>query len=79
MAPLHWREVARHRLTTPTRPSICDEHYPPRRAGAPTPGSHSEEREFLAIGDGAERWLKRLAAEGTSQIRRKMAEAIDLA
>lgn len=28
------REVARHRLTTPGRPSIRDEHYPPRSAGA---------------------------------------------
>ena len=28
------REVARHRLTTPGRPAICDEHYPPRPAGA---------------------------------------------
>ena len=37
------REVARHRLTIPGRPSICDEHYPPRpagRAGAPAPGPH---------------------------------------
>ena len=38
-----------------------------------------EEREFLAIGEGAERWLKRAAAEGTQRIRRKMAEAVDLA
>jgi len=76
------REVARHALTTPGRPSIKDEHYPPRPAGAlerkPRARS-SEEREFLAIGEGAERWLKRGAAEGTARIRRKMAEAIDLA
>ncbi len=76
------REVARHRLTTPGRPSIHDEHYPPRPAGAlerkPRARS-SEEREFLQIGEGAERWLKRAAAEGTQRIRRKMAEAVDLA
>jgi hypothetical protein len=76
------REVARHQLTTPGRPSIQDEHYPPRPAGAlqrkPRARS-SEEREFLAIGDGAERWLKQAAAEGTQRIRRKMAEAVDLA
>jgi hypothetical protein len=75
------REVARHALTTPGRPSINDAHYPPRPAGAlerkPRARS-SEEREFLAIGEGAERWLKRAAAEGTSRIRRKMAEAVDL-
>jgi hypothetical protein len=74
-------EVARHQLTTPGRPSIDDAHYPPRPAGAleRRPRARStEEREFLAIGDGAERWLKRAAAEGTSRIRRKMAEAVDL-
>ena len=76
------REVARHRLTTPGRPSICDEHYPPRPAGAlerKPRARNSEEREFLQIGDGAERWLKQAAAEGTARIRRKMAEAVDLA
>jgi len=76
------REVARHELTTPGRPSINDEHYPPRPAGAleRKPRARSaEEREFLAIGDGAQRWLKRAAAEGTQRIRRKMAEAVDLA
>lgn len=75
------REVARHPLTTPGKPSINDEHYPPRPAGAlqRRPRARSaEEREFLAIGDGAERWLKRAAAEGTQRIRRKMAEAVDL-
>jgi transposase len=76
------REVARHPLTTPGRPSIEDEHYPPRPAGAlerRPRARNSEEREFLAIGDGAERWLKRAAAEGTARIRRKMYEAVDLA
>jgi hypothetical protein len=75
------REVARHQLTTPGRPSIQDAHYPPRPAGAleRRPRARSEqEREFLQIGDGAERWLKRAAAQGTSRIRRKMAEAVDL-
>jgi hypothetical protein len=32
-SPAGPREVARHQLTTPGRPSIRDEHYPPRRAG----------------------------------------------
>jgi hypothetical protein len=76
------REVARHQLTTPGRPSINDEHYPPRPAGplGRKPRARSaEEREFLEIGEGAERWLKRAAAEGTQRIRRKMAEAVDLA
>jgi hypothetical protein len=76
------REVARHQLTTPGRPSINDEHYPPRPAGAleRKPRARSrEEREFLQIGEGAERWLKRAAASGAQRIRRKMAEAVDLA
>ena len=76
------REVARHPLTTPGRPSINDQHYPARPAGAleRRPRARSEqEREFLQIGEGAERWLKRAAAEGTARIRRKMAEAVDLA
>jgi transposase len=81
-APDGPREVARHALTTPGRPSIRDEHYPPRPAGALArqPRARSaEEREFLALGRGAERWLKQAAAEGTQRIRRKMAEAVDLA
>jgi len=76
------REVARHQLTTPGRPSILDEHYPPRPAGAleRKPRARSaEEREFLAIGEGAKRWLTRAAADGVARIRRKMAEAVDLA
>ena len=76
------KEVARHRLTTPGRPAICDEHYPPRPAGAleRKPRARSaEEREFLALGDGAEAWLTRAAAAGAQRLRRKMAEAVDLA
>jgi transposase len=76
------REVARHALTTPGRPSIRDEHYPPRPAGAleRKPRAHgAEEQAFLAIGPAAERWLISAAAAGTSRVRRKMAEAVDLA
>ncbi|MDA8067063.1 MAG: IS21 family transposase [Actinomycetota bacterium] len=75
------QEVARHRLTTPGRPSIDDRHYPPRPAGALARvprGRTSEERAFLEIGEGAERWLKRACAEGVARIHRKMAEAVAL-
>jgi hypothetical protein len=76
------REVARHELTTPGRPSIEDEHYPPRPAGAlqrkPRARS-SEEQAFLQIGPGAEAWLIKAAAAGATRVRRKMAEAVDLA
>jgi transposase len=76
------REVARHPLTTPGRPSIREEHYPPRPEGAleRRPRARSaDERAFLELGPGAERWLVRAAAEGTARVRRKMAEAVDLA
>jgi len=76
------REVARHELTTPGRPALCDEHYPPKPAGAldRQPKARSlEERAFLALGEGAERWLIAAAAAGAQRVRRKMAEAIDLA
>jgi transposase len=76
------REVARHALTTPGRPSIQEEHYPPRPAGAlerrPRAAS-TEERAFLAIGAGAERWLIAAAAAGAARFRRKLAEAVALA
>jgi len=76
------QEVARHRLTTPGRPSISDEHYPPRPAGAvarrPRPQS-TQEQAFLAIGAGAERWLIAAAAAGAPRLRRKLAEATALA
>ena len=76
------REVARHQLTTPGRPSIHDEHYPPRPAGAleRRPKARSaDEQAFLAIGPGAERWLIAAAAAGATRLRRKIAEAVALA
>lgn len=76
------REVARHELTTPGRPRIDDAHYPPRPPGAlerrPRAKSAAES-EFLEIGEGAELWLTKAAAAGASRVRRKLAEAVDLA
>lgn len=75
------REVARHALSVPGTPRICDEHYPPRPEGAlartPRPQSAAE-AAFLAIGPGAERWLMKAAAAGTGRIATKMAEAVAL-
>src|SRR3954471_5804702 len=76
------REVARHQLTTPGRPRICDEHYPPKPPGAleRVPKAQTDaERAFLAIGPGAAGWLTKAASAGTGRVRRKMAEAVDLA
>ncbi|MGH2803278.1 MAG: IS21 family transposase [Thermoleophilaceae bacterium] len=75
-------EVARHELTTPGRPSLKDEHYPPRPAGAleRRPRARSgEEQAFLALGPGAEAWLVKAAAAGAGRLRRKLCEAVDLA
>ena len=76
------KEVARHRLTTPGRPAIVDQHYPPRPAGAlerKPRARNAEEQAFLALGDSAEGWLIKAAAQGAQRVRRKMAEAVDLA
>jgi hypothetical protein len=81
-SPQGAREVARHELTTPGQPSIKDEHYPARPAGAleRRPRARSgEEAAFLAIGPGAEQWLIKAAAAGANRVRRKIAEAVDLA
>ena len=74
-------EVARHELTTPGRPAIADEHYPPRPPGAlqRRPRARSaEEQAFLQIGPGAEQWLIKAAAAGAQRVRRKTIEAVDL-
>jgi len=76
------REVARHELTSPGKPSIQDEHYPPRPSGALNRKPRArcaEEAAFLGLGKGAERWLLEAGAQGATRIRRKMAEAVDLA
>jgi transposase len=76
------REVARHPLTTPGRPSIQEAHYPPRPAGAlerRPRARNDEEQAFLQIGPGAEAWLVAAAAAGASRVRRRLAEAVDLA
>jgi transposase len=75
------REIARHRLTTPGRPAVDDQHYPPRPPGAleRRPRARSdEERAFLQIGPAAEQWLIKAAATGAQRVRRKTVEAVDL-
>jgi hypothetical protein len=77
-------EVARHRLSTPGSPSIRDEHYPHHPGGngprQPRPRPRTEaEAAFLAVGDGAGRWLAEAAACGAARIRSKMARAVELA
>jgi hypothetical protein len=75
-------EVARHERTTPGCPRVEDAHFPPQPQGplgrTPRPGT-GEEARFLALGEGAGLWLTEAAAAGSSRIRAKMAEAVDLA
>jgi transposase len=77
-------EIARHRLSVPGSPVIVDEHYPDHPGGngprqpAPRPRTEAE-AVFLAIGDGAHRWLAEAAASGAARIRTKMARAVELA
>ncbi len=75
-------EVARHARSTPGRPSIKDEHYPPRPPGAlrrAPRARNGQETAFLSLGEGAATWLVEAAATGANRIRTKMAEAITLA
>lgn len=74
-------EVARHPRSTPGHPMIDDAHYPPRPTGPlarkPKPTSVAE-AEFLALGEGARLWLIEAASAGTSRVKVKMAEAVQL-
>ena len=77
-------EITRHRLSVPGSPQILDEHYSDRPGGngprQPRPRPRTEaEAAFLAIGDGARRWLAEAAASGAARIRSKMARAVELA
>jgi transposase len=77
-------EVARHELSTPGHPRIDDEHFPDYPPGngpheRPLRPADEAERAFLALGDGAERWLREACASGVVRIRSKMAEACELA
>ena len=75
-------EVARHRRSTPGNPVIDDAHYPPRPPGPlgrQPKATNAAEVEFLALGEGARLWLVEAASAGTSRVKVKMAEAVDLA
>jgi hypothetical protein len=75
-------EVARHQALSPGGSSICEEHYPERRGEPrerrPRPTSPSEER-FLALGEGAQRYLIEGAAAGARRLEARMSEAVCLA
>ncbi|HXL60960.1 MAG TPA: IS21 family transposase, partial [Mycobacterium sp.] len=75
-------EVARHRRTTPGNPAINDSHFSTHRDKIPGDyrirARNPSERTFLALGPGAEVWLKEAAALGTERMMQKMAHAVEL-
>jgi transposase len=80
--PAGLAEVARHRLVGPGQVSIDDGHYRPRRRDPlrrePT-ARNLAEAAFLAIGEGARRFLTEAAAAGARGIEATMADAVGLA
>lgn len=77
-------EITRHQLSTPGNPRILDAHYSAARCtGSPRPPKIRARTEaevaFLALGEGAHRWLVEAAATGVTRIRTKMVKALELA
>jgi transposase len=82
--PAGLTEAARHELSVPGQPRIVDAHYPDHPGGngpriRPLRPKDDAERAFLAIGDGAERWLREACSTGVTRVRAKMAAAVELA
>jgi len=75
-------EVARHPLLPAGQASILDEHYT-KRSGDPLNreprATKPSEEEFLALGEGAKRYVREAAAQGVRRIEHKMAVAVTLA
>ena len=75
-------EVARHARAMPGSPQMLDAHFPPAPPGAlgRVPLTRTvAEAAFLSLGDGARVWLAEAAAAGTTKMRVKMAQAVELA
>jgi hypothetical protein len=62
------------------RPTATRSSEPRFPKGVPNTKARSQaEKEFLALGDGAQSWLIEASAAGTSRIRAKMVDAVELA
>ena len=78
-------EIWRHPRSVPGHPIIVDEHYPehPASSNEPLPARirprGAAEEDFVALGEGARRWLVEAAASGTARMQAKMARAVELA
>lgn len=73
-------EVARHAASTKGQITLVDAHYPDRpRSVQRTPAANNKfEADFLAIGEGAQRYLTEMAAVGAANIERRLKEALEL-
>lgn len=79
-------EVCRHRLSTPGSPQINDEHYPVRppgplnRTAQPDPrATNAVEESFIRLGSGATTWLIGAGATRAGRVKKKTADAVQLA
>jgi hypothetical protein len=76
-------EVARHQRVGPGHSSITEGHYTHHRRPDPLarrPRARNDaERAFLALGEGAQRYLVEAAASGARRIEARMADAVTLA
>ena len=70
--------VAEHPQQGPGEASILDEHYPtPRRAPSRGPRARSDvERQFLALGEPAEAFIRAGAAAGATMLPKEIAEIV---
>jgi transposase len=74
------REVARHRVADKGQITLLDAHYPDRPTGPERvpKATTTSEAAFLAIGEGAKRYLAEMAATGERHLDERMAEAVAL-
>ena len=81
LEPVTGELVAEHALVAPGETSIVDEHYRSTRPDTPRRAPRAKtqtEREFLALGEVAERFLVGAAAAGVSKLPTELAQILTL-
>ena len=70
--------IAEHPQLSPGEASVLDEHYPtPRKPASRGPRARTDaEREFLALGDAAEQFIRDGAAAGVATLGRDIVEIV---
>ena len=70
--------IAEHRQLSPGEASVLDEHYPtPRKPASRGPRARTDnEREFLALGETAEQFVRDGAAAGVATLGREIIEIV---